>query len=82
MGVDLFVTSSQFTDLFSIASLSRFSSGQVDLFTYYSILSLARTPGTVEICSPYPEFVLTGLLGIKKALKGTETMFILTGISY
>ena len=29
--------------------------------TLYSIISLVGTPGTVEICSPYPEFVLTGI---------------------
>ena len=40
------------------------------LGTLYSILSLVEHQGTVEICSPYPEFVLTGVLSIKKALKG------------
>ena len=44
---------------------------------------LIIAPATiVEICSPYPEFVLTGVLSIKTALKGTETVFVLTGISY
>ena len=32
--------------------------------------------------SPYPEFVLTGIILIEKALKGTEIVFILTGVSY
>ena len=50
------------------------------LGTLYSVLSLVEHQGTVEICSPYPEFVLTGVLSIKKALKGTETVFVLTGI--
>ena len=36
----------------------------------YTLVS--RTPETVEICSLYPEFVLTGVLSIKKALKGTK----------
>ena len=29
------------------------------IFSNYSVLSLERTPGTVKVCSPYPEFVLT-----------------------
>ena len=32
--------------------------------------------------SPYPEFVLTNIICIEKALKGTEVAFVLTGISY
>ena len=40
----------------------------------YSILS--RDQGTVEICLPYPEFVLPGILSIKKALKGTKKVFV------
>ena len=32
--------------------------------------------------SPYPEFVLTYIICIEKALKGTEIVFVLTGISY
>ena len=47
------------------------------LFALYSILALVRTQGTVEICSPYPEYVLTGVLGIKKYLKGTKIVFVL-----
>ena len=42
----------------------------------YSILSLVEHQGTVEICSPYPEFVLTGVLSIKKALNGTKSVRI------
>ena len=34
------------------------------------------------LCLPYPEFVLTGVLSIKKALKGTETVFVLTKVYY
>ena len=34
------------------------------------------------MCSPYPEFVLTNVIYIEKALKGTEIVFVLTGISY
>ena len=30
--------------------------------------------------SPYPEFVLSGVICIEKASKGIEIMFILTGI--
>ena len=30
------------------------------------------------MCSPYPEFVLTGVKCIEKALKGTELVFVLT----
>ena len=44
------------------------------------LCSLVRTPGDRRICSPYPEFVLTGVLSIKKVLKGTETVFVLTRI--
>ena len=43
---------------------------------------LVRTPGTVKMCTPYPEFVLTGVICIEKALKGTEIVYVLTGISY
>ena len=32
--------------------------------------------------SPYTEFVLTNIICIEKALKGTEIVFVLTGISY
>ena len=32
--------------------------------------------------SPYPEFVLTNIICNEKALKGTEIVFVLTGISY
>ena len=31
---------------------------------------LVEHQGTVEICSPYPEFVLTGVLSIKKGFEG------------
>ena len=34
------------------------------------------------MCIPYPEFVLTGVICIEKALKGTEIVYVLTGISY
>ena len=30
---------------------------------------------------PYPEFLLTSIICIEKALKGTEIVFVLTGIS-
>ena len=30
------------------------------------------------MCSPYPEFVLTGVIYIENALKGTEIVFVLT----
>ena len=30
--------------------------------------------------SPYPEFVLTNIICIENALKGTEIVFVLTGI--
>ena len=30
--------------------------------------------------SPYPEFVLTNIICIEKALKGTEIVFVLTKI--
>ena len=30
------------------------------------------------MCSPYPEFVLTNIICIEKALNGTEIMFVLT----
>ena len=30
------------------------------------------------MCTPYPEFVLTGVICIEKALKGTEIVFVLT----
>ena len=40
--------------------------------TLYSILSLVEHQGTVEICSPYQEFVLTGILSIKKVLNGQK----------
>ena len=46
--------------------------------TLYSILSLVEHQGTVEISSPYPEFVLTGVTKYWKALKGIETVYILT----
>ena len=29
------------------------------------------------MCSPYPEFVLTNIICIEKALKGIEIMFVL-----
>ena len=32
------------------------------------------------MCSPYPEFVLTGVIRIEKALKGTEIVLVLTGV--
>ena len=32
--------------------------------------------------SPYLEFVLTGIICIEKALKGTQIVFVLTGILY
>ena len=30
------------------------------------------------MCWPYPEFVLTGVICIEKALRGTEIVFVLT----
>ena len=30
------------------------------------------------MCTPYPEFVLTGVICIEKALKGTEVVYVLT----
>ena len=30
------------------------------------------------MCTPYPKFVSTGVICIKKALKGTEIVFVLT----
>ena len=47
-----------------------------EIYFHHSILSLVLTQGTIEICSPYPKFVLTGVLSINKALKGTETVFV------
>ena len=44
----------------------------------YSRTSLVRTPGDRHKCSPYPEFVLTNIIRIEKALKGTEIVFVLT----
>ena len=32
------------------------------------------------MCSPYSEFVLTGVICIEKALKRTEIVFVLTGV--
>ena len=32
------------------------------------------------MCTPYPKFVLTGVICIEKALKGTEIVYVLTGI--
>ena len=43
--------------------------------------NLVRT-NTGEMRSPYPEFELTGVICFEKALKGTEIVFVLTGISY
>ena len=57
-------------------------------YTYYrynkvSKISLKiRTPGSVKMRSPYPEFVLIGVIHNEKALKGTEIVFVLPGISY
>ena len=34
--------------------------------------------GTIEICSPYPIFVLTYVTKYYKALKGIEKVFLLT----
>ena len=34
------------------------------------------------MCTPYPEFVLTGVICIEKALKGTEIMYVLTSEKY
>ena len=45
----------------------------------YNLIKL-KYSGTVEICSPYPEFVLTGALSIENALN--KKVFVLTGISY
>ena len=45
-----------------------------------SILSLVRTSGIVKFCSPFTEFLLTGVLSIKKALKGTKTDFVLMSV--
>ena len=44
----------------------------------YSRTSLIRTPGD----HLNPEFVLTGVICIENALKGTEIVFVLTGNSY
>ena len=30
------------------------------------------------MCTPYPEFVLTGVICIEKALKGTEIVYVFT----
>ena len=46
----------------------------------YSTLSLIPTPGDVENCSPYHGLVLTGLLSIEKALKGTKKVFVIAGV--
>ena len=43
---------------------------------YYSRTSLIRTPGTIEFRSSYPEFVLTDVICIENALKGTEIVFV------
>ena len=37
--------------------------------------------GTVKMCT-HPKFVLTGVICIEKALKGTEIVYILTEKSY
>ena len=42
------------------------------IYFHHSILSLVLTQGTIEICSPYPKFVLTGVLSINKALRGQK----------
>ena len=34
------------------------------------------------MCTPYPELVLTSVIYIEKALKGTEIVYVSTGISY
>ena len=44
----------------------------------YSRTSLVRTAGDLQMRSPYPEFVLTNIICIEKALKGTEIVFVLT----
>ena len=53
--------------------------------TLYSIISLVEHQGTLysivslvehQICSPYPEFVLTGVLSIKKVLKEQKSVSI------
>ena len=46
-------------------------------FLKYSRTSLIRTPGDHQ--NP---FVLTGVICIENALKGTEIVFVLTGNSY
>ena len=48
-------------------------------YLQYTPVSLILTLGDRQNCLPYPEFVLTGILPIKEALKGTD---VLTGISY
>ena len=44
----------------------------------YSRTSLGGTPGDRQMRSPYPEFVLTNIICIEKALKRTEIVFVLT----
>ena len=44
--------------------------GSTVVYTVYS--RLYEHQGTVEICSSYPVYVLTGVLSFKKALKGTK----------
>ena len=49
---------------------------------HYSILLqwnlVSRNTRDRKMRSPYPEFVLTNIICIEKALKGTEIVFILT----
>ena len=58
--------------------IETFSKNQVSYIALcynIAILLLVRTPGTV-----LSEFVLTGLLSTKKALKGTKEVFVLTRV--
>ena len=50
---------------------------QYQNYLNYNGFLLVRTPGNIEICAPYQKFVLTVSLSNIKALKGTETLYVL-----